>query len=111
MTKDAWYSGYLFTAYKREIVNGTDGTFRPENTVNKAEFFKILFNGLSVDIDPVVTVAPYEDVATTAWFASYISYAKELGILDTQAKTINPSVGMTRGEVADAMWRLMKLVK
>ncbi|MEK7085781.1 MAG: S-layer homology domain-containing protein [Patescibacteria group bacterium] len=112
VTKDAWYSGYLFTAYKREIVNGNpDGTFRPENTVNKAEFFKILFNGLSVDIDPVVTVAPYEDVATTAWFASYISYAKELGILDTQAKTINPSVGMTRGEVADAMWRLMKLVK
>ncbi len=112
VTKDAWYSGYLFTAYKREIVNGNpDGTFKPENTVNKAEFFKILFNGLSVDIDPVVTVAPYEDVATTAWFAHYIAYAKEIGILDAQVKTINPSVGMTRGEVADAMYRLMKLVR
>lgn len=112
ISKDAWYSGYLYTAYKREIINGhPDGTFKPEDTVNKAEFFKILFNGLSVDIDPLVTTAPYEDVATNDWFASYISYAKELKILDPDLKKIEPSRGMTRGEVADAMYRLMNLVK
>lgn len=112
INKDAWYTGYLYTAYKREIVNGhPDGTFKPEDTVNKAEFFKILFNGLSVDIDPVVAAAPYEDVATTDWFVSYIAYAKELKILDSEVKKIEPSRGMTRGDVADAMYRLMNLVK
>lgn len=112
ISKDGWYTGYLYTAYKREIVIGhPDGTFKPEDTVNKAEFFKILFNGLSVDIDPVVNVAPYDDVATTDWFAPYISYAKEIKILDPELKKVKPSRGMTRGEVADAMYRLMNLVK
>lgn len=112
VSSEAWYSGYLYTAYKREIVNGhPDGTFKPEDAVNKAEFFKILFNGLSVDINPDVASAPYDDVVTTDWFAPYMAYAKELKILDPEAKIIEPSRGMTRGEVAEAIYKLMKLVK
>ncbi len=110
--QSAWYADYIYTAYKRNIVDGNpDGTFRPKNEVNKAEFFKILFNGLSVDIDPVVTGAPYSDVPESAWFAPYIAYAKELKILDPELKEIQPSKGMTRGEVADAMYRMMTMTK
>lgn len=108
----AWYKNYVYTGYKKNIVEGNpDGTFRPDNGVNKAEFFKILFNGLSVDVDPVVNGAPYNDVPESAWFAPYISYAKELKILDPNLKTIKPSKGMTRGEVADAMYRMMTMTK
>ena len=107
-----WYANYIYTAYKRNIVEGNpDGTFKPDNGINKAEFFKILFNGLSVDVDPVVSGAPYTDVAESAWYAPYIAYAKELGILDPQLKQIHPSQGMTRGEVADAMYRMMTISK
>ncbi|MBI5753905.1 S-layer homology domain-containing protein [Candidatus Peregrinibacteria bacterium] len=107
---DAWYADYLFTAYERSIVVGNpDGTFRPEANVNKAEFFKILFHGLSVDIDPVVAGAPYEDVPESAWFASYIAYAKKLKILDPELSRVGPARAMTRGEVADAMYRLMTI--
>ena len=107
-----WYSGFLYTAYKREIVNGNpDGTFRPTDTVNKAEFFKILLNGLNVDIAPTVDSAPYADVSVSDWFAPYIAYAKEIKIIDPNAVNIDPSRGMTRGEVAEAMYKLMKLVE
>ncbi len=107
-----WYSGFLFTAYKREIVNGNpDGTFRPTDTVNKAEFFKILLNGLNVDIAPSVDAAPYADVLVSDWFAPYIAYAKEIKIIDPNVSNIDPSRGMTRGEVAEAMYKLMKLVE
>lgn len=107
---DQWYSNYLYTAYSRNIVNGNpDGTFRPTDTVNRAEFFKILFNGMSVDINPVVEVAPYDDIAVSDWFAPFISYAKELGLVDTNIKQIKPSENMSRGEVAQSMYRLMKL--
>lgn len=107
-----WYANYIYTAYKRNIIAGySDGTLKPENGVNKAEFFKILFNGLSVDVDPVVKAAPYNDVAESAWFAPYVSYAKELKILDPKLKQFRPGAGMTRGEVADAMYRMMTISK
>jgi murein DD-endopeptidase MepM/ murein hydrolase activator NlpD len=106
-----WFDEYLYTAYRLNIVEGhPDGTFKPNNPVNKAEFFKILFNGMKVDIDPEVLVVPYEDVAIDSWFSHYIAYAKELGILDSSQTKINPSQSMTRGEVANAMYRLMMLV-
>ncbi len=106
----SWYANYLYTALQRNIVTGNpDGTFKPGSTVNKAEFFKILFNGLSVDIDPVVAGAPYSDVPESAWFAPYIAYAKELKIIDPEAKTVSPGKGMTRGEVAEAMYKLMTM--
>ena len=106
-----WFDEYLYTGFKMDIVEGhPDGTFRPNSSVNKAEFFKILFNGMKVDIDPEVLVAPYEDVATDSWFAHYIAYAKELDILDSSQAKIKPSQGMTRGEVANAMYRLMMFV-
>lgn len=112
VSSSEWYANYIYTAYKRNIIEGyADGTLKPENGVNKAEFFKILFNGLSVDIDPVVNGAPYADVPESAWFAPYISYAKELKILDPKLKQFRPSTGMTRGEVADAIYRMMTISK
>lgn len=107
---DEWYANYLFTAYTKKIVSGNpDGSFRPTDTVNKAEFFKILFNGMNVDINPTVENSPYADVKTTDWFAPFMAYAKELGLTDQNDKKIMPSSAMTRGEVAKAMYKLMKL--
>lgn len=107
-----WYSKYLFTGLQRNIVNGyPDKTFRPGDTVNKAEFFKILFNGMGVDINPVVAEMPYEDVPVDAWFAPYIAYAKEIGIIDSNITRINPSNPMRRAEVADAMYKLVQILE
>ena len=75
------------------------------------EFFKILFNGLNVDINPNVAEAPYADVSVDDWFAPYISYAKSIGLIDSEVENINPSQGMSRGDTADAMYRLVKLLE
>lgn len=111
VSEEDWYYEYLYTAYKKAIVDGNpDGTFRPNDTVNKAEFFKILFNGLNVDIDPNLSSPPYIDVSVDEWFAPYIAYAKQIGIISSEIDHIYPNQGMTRGEVADAMYELIKLV-
>lgn len=107
-----WYSNYLYTGYNDKIVNGNpDGSFRPSDSVNKAEFFKILFNGMKVDINPEVSQAPYKDVNVNDWFAPYVAYAKEIGIIDGTLEDIGPSNAMNRGEVAEAIYRVMKIVK
>lgn len=107
-----WYGRYLHTAYTRGVVSGyADGTFRPTNTVNKAEFYKILFNGMAVDVNPNVEGTPFKDVGGEDWFAPYVYYAKEIGIIDHGVRTLEPSNGMSRGEVAYAIYRLMLMMK
>ncbi|MFA6305328.1 MAG: S-layer homology domain-containing protein [Candidatus Gracilibacteria bacterium] len=107
-----WYAKYLYTAYKAGVVNGyEDKTFRPTSTVNKAEFYKVLFAGMGVDVGNSVGENPYSDVKAGDWFAPYIAYAKNLGVIENGIKKLNPSGGMTRGEVAYAMHKLMLTMK
>lgn len=108
--KSAWYVNYVYTASKKNIVNGyPDKTFRPNNTVTKAEFLKILFTAMKVKISDTVTESPYKDVGKNMWFAPYFAKAKELGVLDADVTNIDPSAYMTRQEIADAIYRVMQL--
>lgn len=112
VSKSEWYSDYLYTAYSEGVVSGyPDGTFKPSNKVNKAEFYKILFNSMKIDINFKIESAPFEDVEVGDWFAPYLAYAKKIEIIDSDIKKINPSKGMTRGEVADAIYKLMLVMK
>ena len=98
VTDDAWYLDYVFTLYKNGAISGNDdGTLRPDNDVNQAEFLKMLFLAMDEDVPDA------ED--GEAWYVPYIETAKELGIISKG----NPGKGMTRGEVANAMWKVMTL--
>jgi len=109
---DAWYTNYIATAYKVGIVAGyPDNTFKPGNTVNKAEFFKILLLAMEVDVAPEATKDVYEDVPQDAWFAPYVQFVKDKNLLDVVKDLFGPQEGMTRAEVAEAMFRVMILSK
>jgi hypothetical protein len=63
------------------IVEGySDGTYRPENEINRAEFTKILieakYPGEADAGDDCFT-----DVAADQWYAKYVCFAKDQGIL------------------------------
>ncbi len=110
VSDEEWYAKYLYTAVNTGVVDGyEDGTFRPENTVNKAEFYKILFNGMGMDINPNVSSLPFTDVSADDWFAPYVVYAYKIGIIDADVKNLNASNGMTRAEVAYAIYKVMRL--
>ncbi len=61
------------------VISGyPDGTFRPQNTVNRAELLKILVGGQGA----APTASQYKDCfpdVTVEWFAPFVCYAKELG--------------------------------
>ena len=62
-----------------------------------------------VDISTINIIEdPYSDVAKNAWFANFAQYAKERNLIedDGQGK-IFPSQGMTRGKLAEVMYRLI----
>lgn len=55
-----------------------DGTFKPDQTVNRAELLKILIEEIGVTPDEEVYQNCFPDVADD-WYAKYVCYAKEQG--------------------------------
>ncbi|MDD4287582.1 MAG: CRISPR-associated protein Cas4 [Candidatus Peribacteraceae bacterium] len=92
--EDEWFAPYVCMAKEEGIVDGyPDGTFKPEQTINFVEAAKIL----SLAYDQQVE-------SSGEWYAGY---ARAL----ESSKAIPPSVGaltnaVTRGEMAEMMWRL-----
>ena len=105
-----WYSGYVATAFNRSIVNGyPDKTFRPANTVNRAEFLKMLLSAMEVDVDMSVKKDVYSDVKKDDWFAPYVAFAKEKNLVTHRGGNFHPQEGMTRAEVSDLIYRIIVL--
>ncbi len=103
----AWYAGTLNTAVAKAIVQGySDGTFRPAQTVNKAEYLKILFKTAGVESAEAPAADPYSDVDRAAWFAPYAYLLNKKNLLDVPNNALNPAEGMTRAEVAETIYRL-----
>ncbi len=57
----------------------SDGTFKPEATINRAELLKIVFAAIDEDAGET-TGGCFPDV-TDQWFAPYVCKAKELGVV------------------------------
>lgn len=65
--------------YNLGILAGyTDGNFKPENTINRAEFLAILSNAVEADFAGKKLENCFTDVKTE-WFAAFACYAKEAG--------------------------------
>ncbi|MBU0981236.1 S-layer homology domain-containing protein [Patescibacteria group bacterium] len=107
-----WYAPFIATAQSLGIVEGySDGTFKPSQGVNRVEFLKMLFSTIDLEIDPIITEAPYEDVNTLSWYAAYVNYAKEKNLFPVEGNYFNPSSPMDRSEVAELIYRLLIMIQ
>jgi hypothetical protein len=80
---NSWYAPYVRKALALGWVQGyEDNTFKPERYISKAEGIKIISKASGWIIPSSVDTEPYNDVPTDAWFAAYISYAKEHNFLE-----------------------------
>lgn len=109
--KDAWYAPFVGRAVKLEIAKGyPDGSFGPGKVVNRAEFLKIILGAAGI-----TTTAPdndpYADAPKDAWFAGAAAYAKEKNLVPGGSSSLNPGDGLTRGEVAEIIYRLLAVKK
>lgn len=93
-----WYNDYLSSAVHLGIVSGyPDGTFLPENPVNRAEAMKMLL----LATERALPVAVDEN-----WYSSYLEYAKlHATLIPDETGDYLPSQALTRGELADLIYR------
>jgi len=82
------YQAIMYLNNKGIIQGYEDGTFKPDQAVNRAEALKIVIFPLYTDLqDP--EISPFPDVEPDSWFAKYVQKAKETGIVSGDGVTGN----------------------
>lgn len=80
-TDSPLFSAVQYLQNKGVIEGYSDGTFKPNNAINRAEFLKIVLTARGIDINTGQFQNCFPDV-TTQWFAPYVCYAKALGYIE-----------------------------
>jgi fibronectin type 3 domain-containing protein len=95
-----WAYPYIIRLAQEGIINGyPDGTFKPEKSITRAEFAKIVL--LAVGYTPTTIYKGYfPDVGYNHWAWSYIEKAKELGIIKGYPDGLfRPNEKISRAEI------------
>lgn len=94
-------------ASKPYISGYEDGTFRPDNTITRAEAATIIAKLGGID-ESKEYENTFNDVAENAWYKSYVSFAKEKGYIEGyDDNTFVPDKVITRGEFAVILGRYL----
>jgi rare lipoprotein A len=106
---DQWYYNYVCQAFNNQVVEGyPDGTFKPEQTINKVEALKmaLLQSGLPFTDD---TGDIYSDVNNDEWYFPIAKMAKQktLYVPDKQ-NYLHAGTTLNRGEFAALIYRIIK---
>lgn len=96
-----YYNSIMYMA-SEQVVNGyPDGTFKPDNPINRAEMMKILVEAL---IDDAMTYeysdeSCFPDVPANEWFTKHVCYGKNFSWVKGYAdNTFRPSQTITFAE-------------
>ncbi len=108
---DTWYAPYMDFLSNRSIIHGYgDGLFRPENSISRAEAYKILYRASGQTIDEDAEAGVCTDIEEGAWYIPYLNNASFDGILiDGNNPICLPHTMITRGEFAELVVQFFNL--
>ncbi|PKM94564.1 MAG: hypothetical protein CVU84_10900 [Firmicutes bacterium HGW-Firmicutes-1] len=94
-----WANKTIESALTSGIATGyTDGSFKPDNAITRAEFFQLVNNQFAFS---VVSGTTFTDVASDTWYANVVSKANAAGYISGYPDgSIHPQNNITRQEVA-----------
>jgi hypothetical protein len=102
-----WFTQFVLAAAEKGIISGyPDGTFRPADTVNTAEFLKMLT--LTFDLPQNLPFA-YTDVPAGSWFAPYAGVAEFYQLFPFRTTQLFPERELSRGDVVIAVNKCIDL--
>ncbi len=97
-----WWDMYAAAGKEAGIISGySDGSFRPNSFVTRAEAAKILTVASKKMKNKDAKAAPFTDVMQDAWYAPYVNFLYENGVVSGKTKEMfAPNDSITRGEMA-----------
>ena len=107
VTKDMWMYEYVSELSTKGIVSGyEDGSFRPEKTITREEFVKLICE--AAEIDSEAAQSGFADVEASRWSYKYISAAVSAGIVNgISENSFAPSQNITRQDAAVMISRVL----
>ena len=105
VSKNYWAAKYIKRAVLLGFIQGySDGTFKPNKIVTRAETVAIIDRFDSIYVPDSVFERPFPDVHENNWAAKFILGAKDAGILEfLDGKYFEPDRPVTRAEVASML--------
>ncbi len=91
------------------VVDGfTDGTFKPEQTVTRAQMAKLVVTALGVADYATATKSKYTDMGNATWAIPYVEYASNLNIVNGVGNgKFNPNGTVTYEQAATMIVRAL----
>ncbi|HLG25830.1 MAG TPA: S-layer homology domain-containing protein [Candidatus Gracilibacteria bacterium] len=109
---DQWFAPFVCYAKAQNWIQGyPDGTFKPDQNVNKAEAIKMLINSRGILIPGSVSEEIFTDVDSSAWYAPYIKTAKDKGFLEKTGGVYGIAEAISRGEICENLYRSLILAR
>ena len=107
MTLDMWSDSAVSTLSKMGIISGyPDGTFRPDESITRAEFAKVAVNFFEYKVNDYKGVFP--DVAEDEWYSGYVEKASDLRLIQGYKDgTFHPDTAITRAEACALVNRML----
>ena len=102
-----WYYDYVRFVYFRSIMRGVSSTsFAPDAMLDRAMVAAILHRLSGENLEDVEVRQIFDDVDTDRWFAPYITWAYDAGIVTgTSRRLFSPSASITREQFATMLYR------
>lgn len=77
-----YYSSIQYVKASNIAIGYPDGTFKPDNKINRAEFSKILISAaFPIEVSTYVPKSCFSDVSAVDWFSKYVCLAKDKGVV------------------------------
>ncbi|MBI4836765.1 MAG: S-layer homology domain-containing protein [Candidatus Abawacabacteria bacterium] len=102
-----WGKPFISFAISEKLVRGyDDNTFRPDQSISRAEVVKVLFNAFQIQV-PDTKEATFSDVKEDHWFFPYARYLVEHRLWPNNLPLFEPNRALTRAEMATLTYYLM----
>lgn len=121
VSADAWYAGYVGTAYTYGIINGVGGgQFLPNGTISRQEAAVMVARAAKLcgmdtaleDYQILNTLAQFTDYVTIApWARAGLAFCYGEDILDQSDLNVEPTRAILRCEIAEMLCNLLDSAK
>ena len=101
---DNWAKTYIEYLYDIKYISGyDDGTFRPDQSVSREEFLKMLLNAAAVDTTDATTT--FGDITADDWCYSVVAAAERDGIINGDNGNFGKGRSITREDMCTMVAR------
>ncbi len=111
LSETHWANDCLEKLSEKHIVSGNpDGSFKPNNPVNRAEFLKMIVLALYPNDSLPSNNQCFSDIHSTDWFSKYVCFASSKKIVSGYAgKLFKASQSISRAEAVSILAKALRL--